>query len=120
VSVRITNRQAGDVAILDMNGRIIFGEETGALRDAVHKLVGAGTKKILLNLADVSYIDSTGVGELVGSLMSVRKSGGELKLMQLTQKVKDVVNVTKLYTIFDIKDDEFTALKSFDNWFFAK
>ncbi|HEX8815036.1 MAG TPA: STAS domain-containing protein [Terriglobales bacterium] len=120
MSVRITNRKAGDVAILDMNGRIIFGEETGQLREAVHKLLDAGTKKILLNLADVSYIDSTGVGELVGSLMSVRKKGGELKLMNLTQKVKDVVNVTKLYTIFDIKDDEFTALKSFDNWFFAK
>ena len=119
VSMRISSRQVDDVNILDISGRITLGDETGMLRDAVRDLLSKGTKKIVLNLAAVSYIDSTGVGELVGSLMSVRHQGGDLKLMNLTQKVKDVVHVTKLYTVFDIKEDEFTAVKSFD-WFFAK
>jgi len=119
VSMRISSRQVDDVNILDISGRITLGDETGMLRDAVRDLLSKGTKKIVLNLAAVSYIDSTGVGELVGSLMSVRNQGGDLKLMNLTQKVKDVVHVTKLYTVFDIKEDEFTAVKSFD-WFFAK
>ena len=119
MSMRISSRQVDDVNILDISGRITLGDETGMLRDAVRDLLSKGTKKIVLNLAAVSYIDSTGVGELVGSLMSVRNQGGDLKLMNLTQKVKDVVHVTKLYTVFDIKEDEFTAVKSFD-WFFAK
>jgi anti-sigma B factor antagonist len=89
------------------------------LRDAVRDLSAAGKKKILLNLAQVDYIDSTGVGELVGSFTTVRNSGGELKLLNLSQKVDDVLHVTKLYTVFDVKEDEFTAVKSFD-WFFAK
>ena len=80
---------------------------------------GLGKKKIVLNLAKVDYIDSSGMGELVSSFTTVRNSGGELKLLSLTKKVRDVVQVTKLYTIFDIKDDEFTAIKSFD-YFFAK
>jgi len=119
MSMRISSRQVDDVTILDISGRITLGDETGMLRDAVRDLLGKGTKKIVLNLAEVSYIDSTGVGELVGSLMTVRTAGGDLKLMNLSQKVKDVVHVTKLYTVFDIKEDEFTAVKSFD-WFFAK
>jgi anti-sigma B factor antagonist len=117
--MRIGTREVNGVTILDLSGRITLGDETGMLRDAVRDLLSKGTKKIVLNLAEVNYIDSTGVGELVGSLMSVRNRGGDLKLMNLTQKVKDVVNVTKLYTVFDIKEDEFTAVKSFD-WFFAK
>ena len=119
MSMRIITREVDGVTILDISGRITLGDETGMLRDTVRDLLSKGTKKIVLNLAEVSYIDSTGVGELVGSLMSVRNRGGDLKLMNLTQKVKDVVNVTKLYTVFDIKEDEFTAVKSFD-WFFAK
>ena len=119
VSMQISTREVQGVTILDISGRITLGDETGMLRDAVRALLSKGIKKIVLNLAEVSYIDSTGVGELVGSLMSVRNQGGDLKLMNLTQKVKDVVNVTKLYTVFDIKEDEFTAVKSFD-WFFAK
>ena len=85
----------------------------------VHDLVAQGKKKIILNLADVDYIDSSGVGELVACFTTVRNAGGELKLLNLTQKVHDVLHVTKLYTVFDIKDDEFTAVKSFD-YFFAK
>lgn len=119
MSMRINTREVQGVTILDISGRITLGDETGTLRDAVRDLLSKGIKKIVLNLADVSYIDSTGVGELVGSLMSVRNAGGDLKLMNLSEKVKDVVHVTKLYTVFDIKEDEFTAVKSFD-WFFAK
>lgn len=97
----------------------MLGEEIHTLRDSVRNLIADGKKKIILNLADVDYIDSSGVGELVGAFTTVRNAGGELKLMNLTQKVHDVLHVTKLYTVFDIRDDEFTAVKSFD-YYFAK
>ncbi len=115
----ITTREVSHITIVDIDGRITLGDELGELRDTIRQLVAAGKKKIILNLAKVDYIDSSGVGELVGSYTTVRSAGGELKLMNLTQKVHDVLNVTKLYTVFDIKDDEFTAVKSFD-YFFAK
>lgn len=115
----INRREVSHVTILDMEGRIVLGDEIHHLRDAVRDLVKQGQKKIILNLAGVDYIDSSGVGELVGAFTTVRNSGGELKLMNLTQKVHDVLHVTKLYTVFDIKDDEFHAVKSFD-YFFAK
>jgi anti-sigma B factor antagonist len=117
--LKIDSREVAHVTILDITGRIVLGEEIGALRDAVRALVADGKKKIILNLVGVDYIDSSGVGELVGSFTTVRNAGGELKLLNLTQKVHDVLHVTKLYTVFDIKDDEFTAVKSFD-YFFAK
>jgi len=117
--LRIDNREVSHVTILDIHGRVILGPEIGTLRTAVHDLVAQGKKKIILNLADVDYLDSSGVGELVSCFTTVRKAGGELKLLNLTQKVHDVLHVTKLYTVFDIKDDEFTAVKSFD-YFFAK
>jgi anti-sigma B factor antagonist len=104
---------------VDIVGRIVLGDEIGALRDTVRGLVAQGKKKIVLNLAHVDYIDSSGVGELVSSFTTVRNAGGELKLLKLTKKVHDVLQVTKLYTVFEIKDDEFTAVKSFD-YFFAK
>ena len=115
----ITTRENSHVTIVDINGRITLGDETGLLRDTVRKLITDGKKKIVLNLANVDYIDSSGVGELVSSFTTVRNAGGELKLLALTKKVQDVLYVTKLYTVFDIKDDEFTAVKSFD-YFFAK
>jgi anti-sigma B factor antagonist len=117
--LKIDSREVAHVTILDITGRIVLGEEIGSLRDAVRALVAQGKKKIILNLVGVDYIDSSGVGELVGSFTTVRNAGGELKLLNLTQKVHDVLHVTKLYTVFDIKDDEFTAVKSFD-YFFAK
>jgi anti-sigma B factor antagonist len=117
--MKIATREVDHVTIVDISGRIILGDETGQLRDTVCDLVSQKKTKIILNLAEVDYIDSSGVGELVGSFTTVRKSGGELKLLNLTQKVHDVLHVTKLYTVFDIKDDEFTAVKSFD-YFFAK
>jgi anti-sigma B factor antagonist len=115
----INSREVSHVTILDIRGRIVLGEEIHLLRDTVRNLIADGKKKILLNLADVDYIDSSGVGELVGAFITVRNGGGELKLLNLTQKVHDVLHVTKLYTVFDIRDDEFTAVKSFD-YYFAK
>jgi anti-sigma B factor antagonist len=117
--MKISNREVHHVTIIDLNGRIVLGDETEQVRTAVRELIAEGKKKIILNLAGVDYIDSSGVGELVASFTAVRNAGGELKLLNLTQKVHDVLNVTKLYTVFDIKDDEFKAVKSFD-YFFAK
>ena len=115
----ITIREVSHVTIVDITGRITLGDETGQLRDTIRQLLADGKKKIVLNLAQVDYIDSSGVGELVSSFTTVRNAGGELKLLSLTKKVRDILQVTKLYTVFDIKDDEFTAIKSFD-YFFAK
>jgi anti-sigma B factor antagonist len=117
--LKISTREVAHVTIVDVNGRIVLGDEIGALRDTVRNLVAAEKKKIILNLSGVDYIDSSGVGELVSSFTTVRNAGGELKLLKLSQKVKDVLHVTKLYTVFDIKDDEFKAVRSFD-YFFAK
>ncbi len=117
--MNISTREVSHVTILDLDGRIALGPETEKLRDAIRQLIAADKKKIVLNLARVDYIDSSGVGELVASYTAVRNAGGELKLLALTKKVHDVLYVTKLYTVFDIKDDEFTAVKSFD-YFFAK
>jgi anti-sigma B factor antagonist len=119
MALKVDTREVAHVTILDVKGRIVLGDEIGELRDAVRGLIADGKKKIILNLANVDYIDSSGVGELVGSFTAMRKAGGELKLLNLSQKVKDVLYVTKLYTVFDIRDDEFTAVKSFD-YFFAK
>ena len=119
MDIKISTRQVEDVTVVDVSGRITLGEETSALRQAVRDLISQGKKKIVLNLAEVSYIDSSGVGELVACYTAARNQGGEMKLLNLTKKVHDLLQVTKLYTIFDIKDDEFMAVKSFD-WFFAK
>ena len=115
----ISTREVSHITIVDINGRITLGDETGQLRDRIRSLIAEGKKKIVLNLAQVDYIDSSGVGELVSSYTAVRNAGGDLKLLSLTKKVQDVLNVTKLYTVFDIKEDEFNAVKSFD-YFFAK
>ncbi len=115
----INGREVAHVSILDVQGRIVLGDEIHLLRDAVHTLLGQGKKKIILNLGGVDYIDSSGVGELVSCYTAVRGAGGELKLLSLTEKVRDLFAITKLYTVFDVRDDEFTAVKSFD-YFFAK
>ena len=119
MSLTINTREVSHVTILDIEGRIVLGQELEDLRDAVRGLINQGQKKIILNLSGVDYIDSSGVGQLVASFTAVRNAGGELKLLNLTKKVQDVLHVTKLYTVFDIKDDEFHAVKSFD-YFFAK
>jgi len=111
--MKANNRQVNGVTIVDMSGRITLGEGSVILRDSIKDLLGKGQKKILLNLGDVSYIDSSGIGELVSAFTSVRNQGGELKLLKLTKKVHDLLQITKLYTVFDIKDDETEAIRSF-------
>jgi anti-sigma B factor antagonist len=113
VSMKVSNRQVDGVTIVDMSGRITLGEGSVVLRDTIRDLIGKGQKKILLNLGDVTYIDSSGIGELVSAFTAVRREGGELKLLKLTKKVHDLLQITKLYTVFDIKDDEAVAIQSF-------
>jgi anti-sigma B factor antagonist len=113
VSMKISTRSVDGVSILDCSGRITLGEGSITLRDTVRDLLGKGQKKILLNLGDVSYIDSSGIGELVSAFTTVRNQGGELKLLNLTKKVHDLLQITKLYTVFDVKDDETSAVKAF-------
>ena len=113
MSMKATNRQVEGVAVVDMSGRITLGEGSVVLRDTIRDLIGKGNKKILLNLGDVTYIDSSGIGELVSAFTAVRREGGELKLLNLTKKVHDLLQITKLYTVFDIKDDEAAAIKAF-------
>jgi len=113
VSMKIGTRQVDGVTILDLSGRITLGEGSVQLRDAVRDLLSKGQKHILLNLADVSYIDSSGIGELVSAFTTVRNQGGELKLLKLTKKVHDLLQITKLYTVFDVKEDEASAIGSF-------
>ena len=113
MSMKVTTRQVDGVTILDLSGRITLGEGSVTIRDAVRDAVAKGSKKILLNLAEISYIDSSGIGELVSAFTTVRNAGGELKLLNLTKKVHDLLQITKLYTVFDIKDDEASAVGSF-------
>jgi anti-sigma B factor antagonist len=109
-----STRQVGGVTIVDISGRIVLGEESAALRDLVCDLLSKGHRKILFNLGEVTYIDSSGLGHLVGAFTSVRRQQGELKLLNLTNKVHDVLQITRLYTVFDIMDDEAVAVRSFD------
>ncbi len=113
MSMKASTRQLDGVTIVDLSGRITLGEGSVVLRDTVKDLLGKGQKKILLNLGDVSYIDSSGIGELVSAFTSVRNHGGELKLLHLTKKVHDLLQITKLYTVFDVKDDEAAAIGAF-------
>jgi len=113
MNMRTSIRQSGSVAIVDMKGRIVLGEESAAVRDLTRDLLSKGHRNILFNLGNVDYIDSSGLGSLVGAFTSVKKQGGELKLLNLTDKVESVLQITKLYTVFDILDDEAVAVKSF-------
>jgi anti-sigma B factor antagonist len=112
--LNISERQAGDVTILDLDGKITIGEGSVALRNAIRRLLGEGKNKILLNLGSVGYIDSSGIGELVSSVTAVNKESGQLKLLNLTQKIQDLLAITKLLTVFDTFDDEGDALGSFN------
>ena len=101
------------VPVLDLKGRITLGEGSVQIRDAIRDLIGKGQKSILLNLGEVNYIDSSGLGELVGAYTTAKNRGTELKLLKLTRKVHDLLQLTKLYTVFDIYDDEAAAIASF-------
>ena len=113
MTMKASTRQVDGVTIIDLSGRITLGEGSVVLRDTIRNSIGQGTKKILLNLGDVTYIDSSGIGELVSAYTSVRNQGGELKLLNLTKKVHDLLQITKLYTVFDVKDDEASAINAF-------
>lgn len=113
MSVKLTTRQVGDVSVVDVAGRITLGEGSSALRDSLRDMVAKNHKKILLNLGEVSYIDSSGIGELVSGFTSVTNSGGQLKLLGLTKRVKDLLQITKLYTVFDVHEEESSAIRSF-------
>ena len=113
MSMKSSTRQVNGVTIVDLSGRITLGEGSVMLRDLVRDLVTKGQRKILLNLGDITYIDSSGIGELVSAFTTVRNQGGELKLLNLTKKVRDLLQITKLYTVFDVKDDETMAVSSF-------
>ena len=113
MSVKLNSRQVGDVSVVDVAGRITLGEGSSALRDLMRDMVGKGQKKILLNLGEVSYIDSSGIGELVSGFTTVTNSGGQLKLLNLNKRVKDLLQITKLYTVFDVHEDEAGAIRSF-------
>ena len=113
MSMKISTRQVDGVAIVDCSGRITLGEGSVTLRDTVRDLLSKGNKKIILNLGDVNYIDSSGIGELVSAFTTTKNQNGELKLLKLTKKVNDLLQITKLYTVFDVQDDETAAVKSF-------
>ena len=113
MSVKLTTRQVGDVTVIDAAGRITLGEAASTFRDKIRALVAEGQKKILVNLAEVSYIDSSGIGELVSGFTTVTNGGGQLKLVGLSKRIKDLLQITKLYTVFVVYEDEAAAIRSF-------
>ena len=115
MSFRAHTREIGEVTVIDMEGRITLGEGSSLLRDLIQENLKKGRKKILMNLGGISYIDSTGLGELVSGYRLVKSEGGELKLLNLTKKVTDLLQITKLYTVFDVHNQESQAVASFDS-----
>jgi len=113
MSLHATYRDSGDVTVVDLGGRIVLGDGRALLRKTVRQLLEEDRTKILINLADVNYIDSSGIGELVHAYTSVKTRGGELKLLHLNKKVRDLLQITKLYTVFDVYSDEAAAVLSF-------
>jgi anti-sigma B factor antagonist len=111
MSVKLTTRQVGDVTVIDAAGRITLG--ASAFRDLIRDLAAKGEKKIILNLSEVSYIDSSGIGELVSGFTTVTNHGGQLKLVGLSKRVKDLLQVTKLYTVFEAFEEEADAVRTF-------
>lgn len=114
MSVKLTSRQVGDVTVIDAAGRITLGEAASAFRDTIRDLAAKGNKKILLNLGEVSYIDSSGIGEMVSGFTTITNDGGQLKLLGLNKRIKDLLQITKLYTVFDTYEDEAAAIRSFN------
>ncbi|HEY6338793.1 MAG TPA: STAS domain-containing protein [Candidatus Sulfotelmatobacter sp.] len=113
MDLRATYRDAGVVTVVDIGGRITLGEGSALLRKTIRELLAEERVRIVLNLADVNYIDSSGIGELVSAFTAVKNRGGDLKLLHLTRKVHDLLQLTKLFTVFDVYSDEGTALRSF-------
>ena len=113
MSIKASTRMVDSVTIVDLSGRITLGEGSSTLRETVRDLISKGQKNILLNLGDVTYIDSSGIGELVSSFTSVSNQGGRLKLLNLQKKVHDLLQITKLYTVFEVHTEEAAAVRSF-------
>ena len=112
MSVKLTTRQVGDVTVIDAVGRIVLGEGASLFRDTIRDLSTSGNRKLLLNLNEVSYIDSSGIGEMVSGFTTVTNAGGKLKLLGLSKRVKDLLQITKLYTVFEVHEDEAAAVRS--------
>lgn len=109
----ITERQAGDVTILDLDGNIIMGVGSVLLRDAIRRLIKEGKKKVLLNFAGIKYMDSSGIGELVSGLVALNREGGHLRLFNLTERIEEVMSLSSLLSLFEIYDSEQEALDAF-------
>jgi anti-sigma B factor antagonist len=113
VSAKLTTRQVGDVTVIDASGRITLGEGSTTFREKIKELAAAGAKKVLINMGEISYIDSSGIGELVSGFATITNAGGSLKLLSLGKRVQDLLQITKLYTVFETFDDEAKAIRSF-------
>jgi len=113
VALQGTNREIGEIVIVDLSGKITLGEGSSMLRHTIRELLDRGHRKIVLNLYDVDYIDSSGIGELVSGYTTVRGANGELKLLYLTKRVHDLLQITRLFTVFDVRADEEDAIRSF-------
>ena len=113
MSLKLNTREVKDVIIIDLSGRLTMGEASAAIRDEIHDEIGHGCRKVLLNLADVSYIDSAGLGELTAAFTTMKNRDGQLKLLNLTRRVHDLLQITKLSTVFDVYEDEKKAIASF-------
>jgi anti-sigma B factor antagonist len=112
VTAVVRSRRLDDVVILDINGRLTLGEGTVTLREALMKLLEDGDRKLVMNLAEVDYVDRAGLGELISAFTTVRARGGQLKLLNLTRRIQDLLQITKLLTVFDSFDSETEAIKS--------
>lgn len=113
MSFKATSREVSGVTVVDISGRITLGEGSAMLREMMRDMVDKKLERIVLNLSEVNYVDSSGIGELVSGFTTVKNAGGELKLLNLTKKVHDLLQITKLYTVFDVHNDERSAIKSF-------
>ena len=113
MTMKLTSRQVGGITVVDLTGRLTLGDDTAAFRETIKAIAAKGNKHIVLNLADVTYIDSAGIGELVGAYTSMRNQGGDLKLLNLTKRVHDLLQITKLYTVFEVLEDETQAVAAF-------
>jgi len=113
MSFKAAIREVGDVTVIDMDGRITLGEGSSLLRDLIQQSLAKSRRKIVMNMAGIVYIDSTGLGELVSGYRLIKSEGGEIKLLNLNKKVTDLLQITKLYTVFDIHNQEAQAVASF-------
>jgi anti-sigma B factor antagonist len=117
--IKMTNREVDSVSLVDLDGRIVLGEESNALREKLKSLIAEGKKKIVLNMADVKYIDSTGLGTLVAAHVSAKTQGASLRLCHLGEKFHEIMQMTKLLTVFDVYDTEAAAVSSFQSFLAA-